>query len=90
MNAAEKLRQEMEQNAPFTKEEFIDVISSRIRKSGNASFVCDKHIGTTRLDGFDAIARRDEQTAVNYARSEGFNVHESYNSYGVRRIVFTL
>ena len=33
MTAAEKLRQEMMQTLPFTKEEFIKVISERIQGS---------------------------------------------------------
>lgn len=41
MTAAEKLRQEMMQTLPFTKEEFIKVISERIQGSlsGRACFL---------------------------------------------------
>lgn len=92
MTAAEKLRQEMMQKLPFTKEEFIKVISERIRGSlsGMASFICDHHIRETKLKGGNTIRMSHELAAIDFAKSEGFHVSYDHNSYGVRYIVFTL
>jgi len=92
MTAAEKLRQEMMQSLPFTKDEFIKVISKRIKDSlsGMASFICDRHIKETRIKDGNTIRMSHEQAAIDFARSEGFRVSYDYNSYGVRYIIFTL
>lgn len=91
MNAAEKLRQEMTQDAPFTKDEFIQTICRRIKNSGRAMFYCDRHIQKTDVtERGSTIRMNHEQVAVEYARSEGFCVSYEYNGYGVRSIVFTL
>lgn len=91
MTVAEKLRNEMTQSAPFSKDEFIDTICERIKAYGRASFICDRHIGETNITGcVGTIRMNHEQVAIDYARSEGFCISYAYNSYGVRRIVFTL
>lgn len=92
MTAAEKLRQEMVQDAPFSKDEFIRVISERIKcsLSGRACFFCDRHIRETQIRGGNTIRMNHEQAAIDFARSEGFNVSYDHNGYGVRYIVFTL
>lgn len=91
MTAAEKLRMEMMQEAPFKKEELISKISRLIKAYGYASFICDKHIKETNISNSgNTIRMAHEQIAVNFARSEGFSVSYKHNSYGVRYIVFTL
>lgn len=91
MTTAEKLRQEVAQSAPFGKEEFINVISKRIKASGKACFICDRHIRETNITGCGNTIRMNyEQLVKDYALSEGFCVSYDYNSYGVRYIVFTL
>lgn len=55
MTAAEKLRMEIAQEAPFSKDEFISKISRLIKAYGYASFICDKHIRET--DNWKRIAR---------------------------------
>lgn len=91
MNAAERLRQGMTQNAPFSKKEFIDVICRGIKQSGMKAFICDRHINKTKIhDCLPTIRMADEVVAVDFARSEGFTVSYSSNSYGVRYMVFTL
>jgi hypothetical protein len=90
MTAAEKLRQEMIQGAPFSKDEFISRISELIKASGKACFICDRHISETKLVGGDTIRMSHEQAAIDFARSEGFHISYDYNSYGVRYIIFTL
>lgn len=91
MTAAEKLRQEMIQGAPFSKEEFISRISELIKGSGRACFICDHHIRKTEIfSPCNTIRTADEQAAIDFARSEGFRVSYDYNSYGVRYIIFTL
>lgn len=89
MRNADKLRKEMAQGAPFTKQELIGEISGRIKNCGRARYYCDRHIGTTEITG-NTIRLSHEQVARDYATSEGFNVHEEFNGYGVRSIVFTL
>lgn len=49
MTAAEKLRMEIAQEAPFSKDEFISKISRLIKAYGYASFICDKHIRETNI-----------------------------------------
>ena len=50
MTAAEKLRMEIAQEAPFSKDEFISKISRLIKAYGYASFICDKHIRDAMSD----------------------------------------
>ena len=91
MTAAEKLRQEMIQSAPFSKDEFISRISELIKGSGKACFICDRHIRATEIfSPWNTIRMADEQAAIDFARSEEFRVSYNHNSYGVRYIVFTL
>lgn len=82
----------MMHSLPFTKDEFIKVISERIKGSlsGMASFICDRHIEQTKIKGGNTIRISHEQAAIDYARSEGFRVSYDYNNYGVRYIIFTL
>lgn len=91
MTASEILRKEMIQSASFSKNEFINTICERIKKSGEACFICDRHIEKTELAGcIGTIRMADEQAAIDFARSEGFCVSYKHNSYGVRYIFFTL
>lgn len=91
MKAAEKLRMDIKNKCPFTKDEFINQISERIKLIGRASYICDKHIRETSITGCSNTIRMvDEQVAIDYAKSEGFNFHYDYNSYGVRYIIFVL
>lgn len=92
MTTAERLRNEMVQSASFSKEEFIQTISNRIKNSLScrASFICDRHISETKIKDGNTIRMSDEPAAIDFARSEGFKVSYDHNSYGVRYIVFTL
>ena len=91
MTAAEKLRMEIAQEAPFSKDEFISKISRLIKAYGYASFICDKHIRETeRSSNGNTIRMAHDQVAIDFARSEGFSVSYKHNSYGARYIVFTL
>ena len=90
MTAAEKLRMEIAQEAPFSKDEFISKISRLIKAYGYASFICDKHIREADVSpNGNTIRMAHEQVAIDFARS-GFSVSYKHNSYGVRYIVFTL
>lgn len=90
MTAAEKLRMEIAQEAPFSKDEFISKISRLIKAYGYASFICDKHIRETNISSNgNTIRMAHEQVAIDFARSEGFSVSYKHNSYGVRYILFT-
>ena len=90
MKASEQLKQELANTIPFTKEEFIKSICERIRVCGQASFVCDKHIGRTELEHGASCKLAHENIFKEWAHSEGFEWHYDYNSYGVRYIIFTL
>lgn len=75
MTAAEKLRMEIAQEAPFSKDEFISKISRLIKAYGYASFICDKHIRETNISSNgNTIRMSHEQVAIDFARSEGFTV----------------
>lgn len=41
MTTASALKEELRKNLSFTKEDLIEAISIRIRKSGRAYFICD-------------------------------------------------
>ncbi len=91
ITAAEKLRNEMIQSALFTKEELIDTICRGIKANGRSVFICDKHIRETDVArNGGTIRMADEQAAIEFAHSEGFEISYDYNSHGVRCIVFTL
>lgn len=91
MTAAEKLRMEIMQEVPFKKKELISKISRLIKEYGYASFICDKHIRETNISNSgNTIRMAHEQTAINFARSEGFLVSHDYNASGVRLIIFTI
>ena len=88
MTAADKLRQQLKDNCPLSKDDFIDAVINGIKNYGRAAFVCDSHIKETKASG--TIRMEDESTLVEYARSEGFKDSIRYNKWGVREIVFTL
>lgn len=91
MTAAEKLRMDMMQEAPLSKEEFISKISRLIKAYGCASFICDKHIKETNISpNGNTIRMAHEQVAIDLAISEGFSVSYNRNSFGVRHILFAL
>lgn len=65
MTAAEKLRMEIAQEIPFSKDEFISKISRLIKAYGYASFICDKHIRETDVSPNDnTIRMAHEQVAI--------------------------
>lgn len=65
MTAAEKLRMEIAQEIPFSKDEFISKISRLIKAYGYASFICDKHIRETDVSpNGNTIRMAHEQIAI--------------------------
>lgn len=67
MTAAEKLRMEIAQEAPFSKDEFISKISRLIKAYGYASFICDKHIRETDVSpNGNTIRMAHEQVAIDF------------------------
>lgn len=90
MTTAEKLRMELVQDVPFTKEQFIKHICKLIKSCGCAKFVCDRHIGRTELEHGGACKLAHEDVLKEWAYSEGFNVSYKHNGYGVRYILFHL
>lgn len=91
MTTASALKEELRKNLSFTKEDLIEAISIRVRKSGRAYFICDWHIDKSKLGKYDNTIRLcDEYAAVTMAKEEGFSVSHTFNSYGVRYLVFSL
>lgn len=88
MTAAEKLRQQLMDTCPISKDDFINAIMNGIKKYGRSIYICDDHITETKASG--TIRMKDESTLVEYARSEGFCVRVRHNIYGVRELVFSL
>lgn len=88
MTAADKLRQQLKENCPLSKDDFINAVVDGIKRYGRSTFICDGHITETKASG--TIRMEDESTLVEYARSEGFRDSIQYNKWGVREIVFTL
>lgn len=91
MTTASALKEELRKNLSFTKEELIEAISIRVRKSGRAYFICDLNVDKTKIGKYDNTIRiSDEYAAITIARQEGFKISRAYNSYGVRYLVFSL
>ena len=90
MTKAEELREELSKNVPVTKKEFIDTISKRIKAYGKATFICDTHIGQTRIVHGSYIKPCDEIILRSWAISEGFRCSNGTNSFGVRNVTFYL
>lgn len=90
MTAADRLRQEMLQTAPFTKQEFINTISERIRKCGCADFYCHYYIDKTDIKSGGTILPKDLTAALQFAHEEGFKVTYHTNSFGARYVRFSL
>lgn len=82
------LRQELKNELPFTKKDFINALMEGIRKYGKATWVCNDHIRKTNLRG--QIHLKHERILTEYAEEEGFMVHPTYNKYGVRILEFSI
>jgi hypothetical protein len=81
MTLAEQLRQEVDitKELPWLKEEVV----KQIRQRGKFSIICDTHINSA--DSF-SIPYKYWTPIEKWARSEGFSVYGSHNSYGVKRL----
>lgn len=88
MTAADMLRQELKNELPFTKKDFINALVESIRKYGKATWVCDGHIRETNLQG--QIHLKHERILTQYAEEEGFMVHITYNKDRVRILEFLI
>ena len=88
MTAADMLRQELKNELPFTKKDFINALVESIRKYGKATWICDDHIRETNLRG--QIQLKHERILTEYAEEEGFMVCPTYNKYGVRQLKFSI
>lgn len=71
MTAAEKLRMEIAQEAPFSKDEFISKISRLIKAYGYASFICDKHIRETDVSPNGNTIRMVHEQIAKFAEEYG-------------------
>lgn len=89
MTASEKLRQEMEQNAPFTKQEFIEVVTSAIKKNGAYQYVLDARASKGAIER-GSIPTRYHELIRKWAEEEGFTITRYTNYYGVPEFDITL
>lgn len=89
MTAAELLRKEMEQDAPFTKEEFIEVVTSAIKRNGAYQYMVDARIGKGSLKS-GTIPEKYHELIKKWAKEEGFTITRYTNYYGVPEFDITL
>lgn len=89
MIAADMLRQELKNELPFTKKDFINALVESIRKYGKATWICDDHIRETNLQ-LRQMQLEHRSILTQYAEEEGFMVFPTYNIYGVRQLEFSI
>lgn len=89
MTAAELLRKEMEQDAPFTKQEFIEVVTSAIKRNGAYQYMVDARIGKGSLKS-GTIPGKYHELIKKWALEEGFTITRYTNYYGVPEFDITL
>ena len=86
MNAAERLRNEMLNEFPFKKSEFVDFVSDHIKKYGKCLIYCAPHIRSNKLECMPSLEQQHERAAITILEGEGFRVDYDYNGYGVKRL----
>lgn len=85
MSLADSLRKEM--GVGMLPDWFAEDVVRKIKSFGRASYICARHInGVTR----SAFPLKYENALYEWARQNGFNTEDYYNSYGVRYIRITL
>lgn len=89
MTAADMLRQELKNELPFTKKDFINALVESIRKYGKATWYCNDRVCETNLRQRE-IQLKHERILTQYAEEEGFMVFPTYNMYGVRILEFSI
>lgn len=89
MTAAEALRCEMEQLAPFTKKEFIEVVTDAIRRNGVYQYTLNGRTDSVSLKG-GTIPTKYHELVKKWATEEGFTVTRYCNYFGVPEYDITL
>lgn len=89
MTAAEALRGEMEQVAPFTKKEFIEVVTDAIRRNGVYQYTLNGRTDSSSLKG-GTIPTKYHELVKKWATEEGFTVTRYCNYFGVPEYDITL
>ena len=89
MTAADMLRQELKNELPFTKKDFIDALVASIREYGKSTWYCNDRVCETNLRQRE-IHLKHERILTQYAEEEGFMVFPTYNMYGVRILEFSI
>lgn len=89
MTASEKLRQEMELNAPFTKEEFLGVVTDAIKRNGAYQYVVDCRVDKGSLKS-GTIPGKYHELIRKWAEEEGFTITRYTSYYGVPEFDITL
>lgn len=89
MTAAEALRGEMEQAAPFTKKEFIEVVTDAIRRNGVYQYTLNGRTDSSSLKGGTTPTKYHE-LVKKWATEEGFKVTRYCNYFGVPEYDITL
>ena len=67
-------------------------VASEIRSRGRFVIICAPHISEDRLKDRNpsSLPNRFDAPVQQWAREQGFNSHNIYNSYGVKMIEITL
>ena len=89
MTAAEALRGEMEQVAPFTKKEFIETVTSAIRRNGVYQYTLNGRTDSVSRKG-GTIPTKYHELVKKWATEEGFTVTRYCNYFGVPEYDITL
>jgi hypothetical protein len=79
MNTAEKLRQEVVNKLPFTKDELIAKVVEGIKNNGYYGFYWGRHTSKDMREfGSDSI-----HVVIDWIREEGFRIEKEISVYGV-------
>ena len=79
----------MEQVAPFTKKEFIEVVTDAIRRNGVYQYTLNGRTDSSSLKG-RTIPTKYHELVKKWATEEGFTVTRYRNYFGVPEYDITL
>lgn len=79
----------MEQVAPFTKKEFIEVVTGAIRRNGVYQYTLNGRTDSVSLKG-GTIPTKYHELVKKWATEEGFKVTRYCNYFGVPEYDITL
>jgi hypothetical protein len=83
MNTAEQLRQQLAEQIPFTRREFLDAVSKRIARQGYYSMGFGS--SPTTKNSLETASFKEAHRGVltQWAKDAGFRVTREFSCYGV-------